>query len=448
MLEKYVPLGECREAGEKPYIDIHKSSLEKRASEVYTPDSLLERISNIKPRPDGRYILVNALGAGEYWACNSWGDYFPEWSIKGDDTPKDVEEFLKRNAAHVPNFGMREKGEYGLDTYKKYGYVYVEHRNNKDPKCSIGSIVDTAYNDKMHRGEAIIFIRTADAPSVVARIDDGTPIAFSMGSFVPVDVCSICRNVARHQSQFCDCKIFRNKEILPDGRQVYSFSYHPLFFDLSVVARGADKSAWALMKVASDKKEAKEILATPRFFLPEPRTQEESTINEQAAYECIDNLTNFQSSRKMIKLASGLSPAEAITSLTAAGVVLTPTELSYYTNNDPSKIPSEFVSTNVNVGALMKVGSALEKVSLFGDSALMFPASGAKNTLNYGVFTTPYSNFLNSVSSSQIYQNINTYTKSRAGSFTPSQMHKVAMEPISDEILIASFILGTKTLNK
>src|SRR5258707_6309522 len=38
-------------------------------------------ITSLKPRPDALYVLVNAMGAGEYWGSNINGDFFPETAL-------------------------------------------------------------------------------------------------------------------------------------------------------------------------------------------------------------------------------------------------------------------------------------------------------------------------------------------------------------------------------
>jgi hypothetical protein len=73
-------------------------------------------MAKLKPRPEGRYILLNALGAHEYWGVNRNGDAFPEWSLKGDPPPKEVLDIIKHKIKpKLPMFQV-PMGRYGHKT--------------------------------------------------------------------------------------------------------------------------------------------------------------------------------------------------------------------------------------------------------------------------------------------------------------------------------------------
>jgi len=224
-------------------IPLHPRTMEKIASELFIPESLVEFMESIRPREDGRYILLHAIGAGEYWGANKNGDYFPEWSLKGLDLPDDVKVYVRDRGLPVPH-------EYGYKTFEAYGWPY-RHHNNSDPIHTIGErVCRSAYNDRMHRIELIIFVRKDLAPDLVARIDAGVQIPWSMGSKLPFDVCSVCMNPAKTRQQYCvHLKDMLNR-ILPDGTKVFSYNYFPRFFDISEVTVPADRSAYSLKKVA------------------------------------------------------------------------------------------------------------------------------------------------------------------------------------------------------
>lgn len=166
------------------YLPIHSRVFEKTASEVYIPDRLIKAAASLRPREDGRYVHINAVGANEAWGSNRNGDLFWEWSLLGETPPPHVQAFLKRR-------GLRPPPEYGISTFETYAYPFVLH-NNKDPKFSIGEkVICAAYNEKMKRGELIVFIRKDDpkdgvglsAPDLIDMIDRGDPIPWSMGCF-------------------------------------------------------------------------------------------------------------------------------------------------------------------------------------------------------------------------------------------------------------------------
>jgi len=233
------------------YSLVHGSTFDKIASADSTPESLLRVAEQLKPRQDGRYVLLNALGACETWGHNRNGDAFPEWSLKAMDPPSDIARYINdRVRKKYPNIVIPPKEAYGEHTFPRYAHVYKFHEN-KDPAKSIGDVIASAYNDKMKRVELIVFVRTKHAPDVVKMIDDGTPVPWSMGAKLPYDRCSICGNPAKQRADYCDHLKNWLGRMLPDGRRVYAYNDFPRFFDISRVLTPADRSAWSIRKVAS-----------------------------------------------------------------------------------------------------------------------------------------------------------------------------------------------------
>lgn len=251
VLEKYLTVGDYETPGWGPsYVPIHGNQLEKIAGEVYTPASLLKVIQDLKPRPEGRYVLLHALGAYEYWGANRNGDGFPEWSLKSLAPPQEVRSVLDGPVRKAcPNFTTPPPSMYGCDTFVKYAHVYRGHAN-KDPLKACGDVIAAAYNDRMHRVELIVFVYSQRAPDIIDRIDRGAPVAWSMGARLPFDVCSICGNIARTRAHYCRHLAQELGTVYPDGRKVFSYNYFPRFFDISEVGVPADRSAWTLAKVA------------------------------------------------------------------------------------------------------------------------------------------------------------------------------------------------------
>ena len=183
-------------------------------------------IDELKPEKTRRYILINALGAMEYYGSNINGDAFPEASL-----------------AH-------RGPDYGYKTFENYGFFYRDH-NNKDPKNKIGDIHLSIYNPRMHRIELVASIIAAKAPQLIAKIDNGEYFLTSMGSKNPFDTCSICGNKATKLSEHCEhVRMMRNK-ILPDGRKVCMINPYPRFHDISHVGVPAEMTSKMLKKIAS-----------------------------------------------------------------------------------------------------------------------------------------------------------------------------------------------------
>ncbi len=208
-------------------------------SEWETGEDLRSYISTITRSDRKRYcyVLVNALGAGEYFGPNINSDWFP-WDAlchEGDD------------------FG-----------YKTFLRAHVfQHHKNKDPTIAIGVPVLSVLNHRMKRVELIVRLDRAKAKhegadGVIVRIDQGDFPDVSMGCRVPYDVCIICGHRSKTKEDYCIHMnppeelryLFGPNKILPDGRIICVKNLHPRFFDLSFVFIGADKTAKVMTKLA------------------------------------------------------------------------------------------------------------------------------------------------------------------------------------------------------
>ncbi len=205
-----------------------------------TKDAISKFISTITEEMKERYcyVLVNALGAGEYFGANINSDYFP-WDALSHE-------------------GM----DYGYKTFLSAN-VFMHHRN-KDPTRAFGRPVLSVMNTRMKRVELIVALDRAKAveegaDGVIARIDAGEFPDVSMGCRVPFDVCSICGHKSKTKKDYCQCMrpppelrgVLGPNRILSDGRQICVYNTFPRFFDLSFVFIGADKTAKVMAKLAS-----------------------------------------------------------------------------------------------------------------------------------------------------------------------------------------------------
>ena len=205
-----------------PYITrIHSDYLEKTAS---MDGDLRDAIEKLEPKEGKLYLLVNALGAGEYWSSNKNGDYFPEKILK---------QYHK--------------------TFEALAQVYKHHRNKPHKgDRSYGKVVFSHYNEIMHRVELIIEVDKKAAPDIVDRIERGELPALSMGCKVPYDICSCCQNRAKTPKDYC--KHVRRgsiNRIDPETeKKAYLINTRPKFFDISFVTIPADRTASVFKKVA------------------------------------------------------------------------------------------------------------------------------------------------------------------------------------------------------
>lgn len=215
-------------------------------SNVKTASEAFDFIKNVKPKPGHRFILVIAMGAGEWWGANKNGDFFPE-----QDLLKNYQHFETK---------YNEQGQVNG------GALVFKHHKNKlaENHPWFGTVVKSFYNTKMHRVELLLDIHGSKGQDIIDRVNKGEDIAVSMGVRIPYDICCICRNKAKTREYYCDHLKYELGKFLPDGRKVYAingdydYSVHPKplnFFDISIVFRPADMTGYMLKKVAEEMEE-------------------------------------------------------------------------------------------------------------------------------------------------------------------------------------------------
>lgn len=187
----------------------------------YSPE-ILGAIEALNTKPAHTYLLINALGAGEYYGSNKNNDYFPERALI---------EYHK--------------------TFEALAHVFKHHQNS-DPNRSYGKVLFSFYNPKMHRVELIVELSNEKAPDIIQRIVNGDHVSTSMGCRVPYDVCSECGNKAKNRGEYCS-HLQRGVagHITESGRRPYAINLQPKFFDISFVTIPADATSSVMAKVAS-----------------------------------------------------------------------------------------------------------------------------------------------------------------------------------------------------
>jgi len=259
-------------------------TFEKTAEPLLLPE-VSQYIATLRPRPDAQYVLVNAMGAGEYWGSNINGDHFPEAALV--HTPKDW-------TGNPLLDKIRSKDwPYGFPTFY-FAHPYAHHRN-KDATRAFGEVELAAWNPRMKRVELVTRVdedkcQKFGGTGVWDKLKAGQYPDVSMGCKVPYDTCSICldwatyrkaqatfipgkdkspgeailrchkalkakngkgiRGVSITRADYCDHAKKQMNKILPDGRKVFVYNDYPKFFDISFVFIGADKTAKTMMKIA------------------------------------------------------------------------------------------------------------------------------------------------------------------------------------------------------
>jgi recombinational DNA repair protein RecR len=155
----------------------------------------------------------------------------------------------------IPGAPKRQMLDGGLveyhNTFAKHGHVFKHHKNT-DPQLSIGEIFAEAYNPDAHRGELIIKVANdhADWRDDLAKLAGGKDIPFSMACKVANDICSICSKKSRTRAEYCPHLRDDITELTKEGHTVFAINDKTDYFDISKVARPADRIAWSMYKAA------------------------------------------------------------------------------------------------------------------------------------------------------------------------------------------------------
>ena len=206
-------------------------------------------VKGIKPDKNHSYVHLISTGAVEYYGPNKRGDSFNETGGKYNPP----EPYSKEASEVVLDGGLKK---YHDSTFRANGKVYREHHSIVEDKKNkpLGEVVFAAYNDPMHRGELVVRLANDEWHDDLERIAKGKPCYYSMGCLTKDDVCSICgkRTSPNDSKNRCEHLKGHLLEYHSSGRQVHAITDHPIFYDISRVARPADKIAYSLGKVASD----------------------------------------------------------------------------------------------------------------------------------------------------------------------------------------------------
>lgn len=160
---------------------------EKTAAPSLLPE-VATYINNLRPEKDAQYVLLNALGAGEFWGSNINGDFFPEAALihRPDDW---------KNNPLIDKI-KAEKWPYGFPTFYE-AKPFLHHRNkdfapHNHPKFGVVELA--AWNDRMKRVELVTRIDKElcdrfGGSSLWDKLQAGMYPDVSMGCKVPYDTC-------------------------------------------------------------------------------------------------------------------------------------------------------------------------------------------------------------------------------------------------------------------
>lgn len=260
-----------------PLFGAADGAFEKVASVGLLPE-VVRYIGALRPKKESQYVLVNALGAGEYFGSNVNGDHFPEEALMHSPDGWTGNPLIDR--------GLSKDWPYGFPTF--YNAHPFAHHKNKDPSRAYGEVELSVWNDHMKRVELVVrvdydkCVQFGGTP-VWDRLKAGQFPDVSMGSKVPWDLCCICgdwelykkalatfdpskhkhpgiavlefhkklkarngvgiRGLSITRSDYCDHALKLMNRIFPDGRKAFVYNFFPRFFDISFVFIGADRTA-------------------------------------------------------------------------------------------------------------------------------------------------------------------------------------------------------------
>jgi len=244
-------------------IDLHEDFMSKHAS---SNSDVAKFVKSLKPREDGVYLHINALG-GENWGSNNNGDYF-ESEVLAHECPLDGE--------------VVRQEDYGFKTFEKYAYPF-KHHVNKDITRSVGEkVAFSTYNKEMDRVELVVFVDRNKDSELCKKAEVGEAIPVSMGCKVLYDVCSICGNAAKTTKSYCEHLKYAMNQTLDERRKVYASNKYPRFFDISFVLIPAEKASYVMNKVASARSSQ---VVVPSAFIAEALGIEQPKISTDKAAE-------------------------------------------------------------------------------------------------------------------------------------------------------------------
>ena len=188
----------------------------KKASSSAISRQLLE---DCKPDKDHFLIHITAIGDDETYGFNKNADGFPK---------KANEKYYK--------------------TFETNANLFREH-NSSSPENRIGIIKAAVYNKDMHRIEVVAWANIKKAAAEYEAALAGKPLSSSMGASVPCDRDNISGKLSKNPSEYEPwMKRFPGKYIeewngKPINKWAYVHNDTPTFFDLSIVAKPADRIA-------------------------------------------------------------------------------------------------------------------------------------------------------------------------------------------------------------
>lgn len=259
-------------------------------------------ISDLRPRANAQYVLVNALGAGEFYGSNVNGDYFSEASL-----------------IHVPQGWTGDplvdkvlsgKWPYGYPTFYR-AKPFIHHRN-KSHHPHFGEVELAAWNPRMRRVELVIRldrelcekfgaisvwdkIKAGGYPDVsMGCFTAGTLVTLADGSRKPIEEISVGDEVLTHLGRSRKVTELHRRRYQGElfsikaeaTRVIRTTSQHPFFVTDAQQTKAKDQKGnlrWTNpLRLTPSWVEAQNLELSNQCLFPIPTTVGEGVSREQA----------------------------------------------------------------------------------------------------------------------------------------------------------------------
>lgn len=130
-------------------------------------------------------------------------------------------------------------------SFEKFGCLFREHKNRNPHTQGVGQVKLARVNEKMKRGELVVWVDKEKAPDMYKKARDGEELSFSMSCRLPHDECSVCRKKSRTTASYCGHLRDHMLQYVK-GHEKYAYARNEedvKFFDISEVKRRADRIA-------------------------------------------------------------------------------------------------------------------------------------------------------------------------------------------------------------
>lgn len=206
-------------------------------------------------KPDKDHFLVHFVGVGDF---EKYG--------------------FNKNADAYP----KKANETRYKTFETHAHLFREH-NSDHPSKAIGQIKKAMYNPEMGRIEMAAWVNIKKAAEEYEKAKSGETLSSSLGCHIPFDRDNISGKLSKTPREYEPWMRSRPGQYIDewDGRPIHKYAFvfndEPTYFDLSIVAKPAERIAHYLEYRFNNDEEANKLIKAasegraciPSALLPE-----------------------------------------------------------------------------------------------------------------------------------------------------------------------------------